>query len=84
MVSMCMPPVPARIWISSCRLRSPPRADRSAPDPREVLDYSYEQQLEMMQKVRRGVADVATSRRRVELQVTQLQLSAGKLQDQAQ
>ena len=56
----------------------------SAEDPREVLDYSYEQQLEMVQKVRRGLADVTTSRRRVELQVTQLQLSAGKLQDQAQ
>jgi len=49
-----------------------------------VLDYSYEQQLEMVQKVRRGLADVATSRKRVELQVIQLQLSAGKLQDQAQ
>ena len=56
----------------------------NAEDPREVLDYSYEQQLEMVQKVRRGLADVTTSRRRVELQVTQLQLSAGKLQDQAQ
>jgi phage shock protein A len=55
-----------------------------AEDPREILDYSYQQQLEMLQKVRRGVADVATSRKRVELQVTQLQLSAGKLQDQAQ
>src|SRR5580698_7964073 len=55
-----------------------------AEDPREILDYSYQQQLEMMQKVRRGVADVATSRKRVQLQVTQLQLSAGKLQDQAQ
>ena len=56
----------------------------NAEDPREVLDYSYEQQLELVQKVRRGLADVTTSRRRVELQVTQLQLSAGKLQDQAQ
>ena len=55
-----------------------------AEDPREVLDYSYEQQLEMVHKVRRGLADVATSRKRVELQVIQLQLSAGKLQDQAQ
>jgi phage shock protein A len=53
-------------------------------DPREILDYSYQQQLEMVQQVRRGVADVTTSRRRVGLQVTQLQLSAGKLQDQAQ
>ena len=60
------------------------RALDRAEDPREVLDYSYQQQLEMLQKVRRGVADVTTSRKRVELQVTQLQLSAGKLQDQAQ
>ena len=49
-----------------------------AEDPREMLDYSYEQQLEMVQKVRRGLADVATSRKRVELQVIQLQLSAWK------
>ena len=55
-----------------------------AEDPREVLDYSYTQQLEMLQKVRRGVADVATSRKRVELQLVQLQQSAGKLQSQAQ
>ncbi len=55
-----------------------------AEDPREVLDYSYEQQLQMLQKVRRGVADVATSRKRVDLQVSQLQQSTGKLQEQAQ
>ena len=29
-----------------------------AEDPRETLDYSYEKQLELLQKVRRGVADV--------------------------
>ncbi|WP_406263767.1 PspA/IM30 family protein [Streptomyces sp. NBC_00191] len=60
------------------------RALDRAEDPREVLDYSYEQQLQMLQKVRRGVADVATSRKRVELQVTQLQQSTGKLQGQAE
>ena len=38
-------------------------------DPRETLDYSYQTQLELLQKVRRGVADVATSRKRVELQI---------------
>ena len=65
------------------RVKADKALDR-AEDPREVLDYSYEQQLEMVVKVRRGVADVATSRKRVELQLTQLQLSAGKLQDQAQ
>jgi phage shock protein A len=52
-------------------------------DPRETLDYSYQQQLELLQKVRRGVADVATSRKRVELQINQLQLSSDKLDKQA-
>jgi phage shock protein A len=60
------------------------RALDRAEDPREMLDYSYERQLEMVQKVRRGLADVATSRKRVELQVTQLELLAGKLRGQAQ
>jgi phage shock protein A len=55
-----------------------------AEDPRETLDYSYQKQLEMLQKVRRGVADVATSRKRVELQATQLQQQSDKLQSQAQ
>ncbi len=55
-----------------------------AEDPREVLDYSYEQQLQMLQRVRRGVADVATSRKRVELQVSRLQQSTGTLQRQAE
>ena len=54
-----------------------------AEDPRETLDYSYEKQLEMVQKVRRGLADVATSRKRLELQATQLKASADKLEQQA-
>src|ERR1700722_12173013 len=51
-------------------------------DPRETLDYSYQRQLELLTKGR-GVADVATSRKRVELQMNQLQQQANKLQDQA-
>ena len=54
-----------------------------AEDPRETLDYSYEKQLEMVQKVRRGLADVATSRKRLELQGAQLKASADKLEGQA-
>jgi phage shock protein A len=65
------------------RVKANKALDR-AEDPREMLDYSYEQQLELVQKVRRGLADVATSRKRVELQLTQLQESAGKLRGQAQ
>jgi phage shock protein A len=51
------------------RVKANKALDR-AEDPREILDYSCQQQLEMVQKVRRGLADVATSRKRVELQVT--------------
>ncbi|MDF5758513.1 PspA/IM30 family protein [Spongiactinospora sp. TRM90649] len=51
-------------------------------DPRETLDYSYQRQLELLQKVRRGVADVATSRKRVELQINQLEQQGSRLEDQ--
>lgn len=54
-----------------------------AEDPRETLDYSYQKQLELLQKVRRGVADVATSRKRLELQMNQIQQSSEKLANQA-
>jgi len=54
-----------------------------AEDPRETLDYSYQRQLEMLQKVRRGVADVATSRKRLELQQQQLQQQSDKLEAQS-
>lgn len=53
-------------------------------DPRETLDYSYQRQLELLQKVRRGVADVATSRKRVELQANQLDAEMKKLGQSAQ
>ena len=56
----------------------------AAEDPRETLDYSYQRQLEMLTKVRRGVADVATSRKRIELQRNQLQTQSDKLTEQAQ
>ena len=49
-------------------------------DPRETLDYSYTKQLELLQQVRRGVAEVATSRKRVELQAGQLNAQLDKLQ----
>jgi phage shock protein A len=55
-----------------------------AEDPRETLDYSYQKQTELLQRVRRGVADVATSRKRVELQVVQLAQEADKMTAAAQ
>jgi phage shock protein A len=55
-----------------------------AEDPRQTLDYSYQRQLDLLSKVRRGVADVATSRKRVELQIVQLEQRSAKLEDQAE
>jgi phage shock protein A len=54
-----------------------------AEDPRQTLDYSYEKQLELLSKVRRGVADVATSRKRLELQLNSLSTQSDKLEQQA-
>ncbi len=54
-----------------------------AEDPRETLDYAYEKQLELLQKVRRGVADVTTSRKRLELQIQGLAQQEAKLEEQA-
>src|SRR5713101_1928797 len=63
-----------------------PKASKAldrAEDPRETLDYSYQRMLEQLTQVRRGVADVATSRKRLELQANQLTQSGAKLEEQA-
>lgn len=52
-------------------------------DPRETLDYSYEKQLEMLQNVKRGVAEVASSKKRLQLQRAKLLQSSDKLERQA-
>src|SRR5262245_559593 len=54
-----------------------------AEDPRETLDYSYEKQLEMLQNVKRGVADVVTAKKRLQMQTSQLEQSVVKLDTQA-
>lgn len=59
------------------------RAIDAAEDPRETLDYSYEKQLDLLQQMRRGVTDVATSRKRLELQAQDLAKQGTKLEDQA-
>jgi phage shock protein A len=52
-------------------------------DPRETLDYSYEKQLELLQNVKRGVAEVASSKKRLQLQRAKLVQSTDKLEGQA-
>ncbi|MDD1695431.1 MAG: PspA/IM30 family protein [Methanoregula sp.] len=55
----------------------------AAEDPRETLDYSYEKQLDLLQNVKRGVADVTTSKKRLQLQKEKLLLSIQNLENQA-
>jgi len=54
-----------------------------AENPTETLDYSYEQQLSLLQNVKRGIADVVTAKKRLQLQQNQLEQSVVKLETQA-
>jgi phage shock protein A len=54
-----------------------------AENPTETLDYSYEKQLELLQNVKRGVANVVTAKKRLQLQTDQLEGSVVKLETQA-
>ena len=90
-------PFAERIWeLRSPALAAPPGSPERARlvfppgpagsgtgHPAETLDYSYKQQVEMLRRVRRGVADVDTSRKRVELQMTALAESSGELERRA-
>jgi phage shock protein A len=55
----------------------------AAEKPDEMLDLSYEQMLDQITRVRRGLVDIAAARKQIELQEQQLQHSADHLQDQA-
>jgi phage shock protein A len=54
-----------------------------AEDPGETLDYSYERQLQLLQDVKRGIADVVTSKKRLQLQTGKLEQELVKLEKQA-
>jgi phage shock protein A len=54
-----------------------------AENPEETLDYSYEQQLVQLQNVKRGIADVTTAKKRLELEESGLQQQLAKLDGQA-
>jgi phage shock protein A len=55
----------------------------AAEKPDEMLDLSYEQMLDQITQVRRGIVAIAASRKQIELQEQQLQHSVDHLQDQA-
>jgi phage shock protein A len=54
-----------------------------AEDPAETLDYSYQKQVELLANVKRGIADVVTSKKRLQLQEEKLQQQVVKLDTQA-
>jgi phage shock protein A len=59
------------------------RALDRAENPSETLDYSYEQMLQQLQNVKRGVADVVTAKKRLELQTQSIEQNVVKLETQA-
>src|SRR3954452_20609304 len=54
-----------------------------AEDPGETLDYSYTKQLESLQNVKKGIADVVTAKKRLGMQAQKLEQSVVKLDTQA-
>jgi phage shock protein A len=54
-----------------------------AEDPAETLDYGYQKQVELLQNVKKGIADVVTSKKRLQMQSTKLEQQVVKLDTQA-
>ena len=54
-----------------------------AEDPAETLEYSYQKQIELLQNVKKGIADVVTSKKRLQLQEQKLRDQVVKLDTQA-
>lgn len=52
-------------------------------NPAETLEYSYEKQRDMLQNVKKGVVEVVTSKRRIELQAAKVREQAAQLDTQA-
>jgi phage shock protein A len=54
-----------------------------AEDPAITLDYSYEKQRELLINVKKGIADVVTAKKRIDLQSQKLEQEVAKLEGQA-
>jgi phage shock protein A len=54
-----------------------------AEDPSETLEYSYQKQIELLQNVKKGIADVVTSKKRLQLQEEKYKQQVVKLDTQA-
>ncbi len=54
-----------------------------AEDPGETLEYSYQKQIEQLQNVKKGIADVVTAKKRLQLQSEKQEQQVVKLDTQA-
>ena len=54
-----------------------------AEDPSETLEYGYQRQVELLQNVKKGIADVVTSKKRIQMQSQKLEQQIVKLDTQA-
>jgi phage shock protein A len=59
------------------------RLIENSENPQETLDYAYEQQLVRLRDVKRGVVEMVTAKRRLELQAKKARDNVSKLDDQA-
>ena len=55
----------------------------NAENPSESLDYAYEKQREMLRNVKRGVVDMVTTKRRLQLQAQKVQANISTVENQA-
>ena len=55
----------------------------NAENPSETLDYAYEKQREMLRNVKRGVVDMVTTKRRLQLQAQKVQANISTVENQA-
>ena len=58
-------------------------AARPGRGPGETLDYGYQKQVELLQNVKKGIADVVTSKKRLQMQSQKLEQQVVKLDTQA-
>ena len=54
-----------------------------AEDPRQLVDYAYEQQHELLRKTKQGLVEVAASKVRLEQQAEKLRSQVPQIEDQA-
>ena len=52
-------------------------------DPKQALDYSYQKQIETLNQLRRGIAEVITAKKRLEMQKTKLWENIRTLEEQS-